>query len=171
MNFNKINDRKNTHSIKWDGHAKMNIPDDCMPLWVADMDFQTVPEVVSALSDLAQRGIYGYSFESDGYFQSVIGWMQRRHQWTIEKEWISTTPGVVSAIHACLQAFTQVGDAVMIQKPVYHPFAHAINGLDRKLVNNALILKDDQYVIDFVDFERQIIDHQVKLFKIGRAHV
>lgn len=170
MNFNKINDRKNTHSIKWDGHAKMNIPDDCMPLWVADMDFQTVPEVVDALSDLAQRGIYGYSFESDDYFQSIIGWMQRRHQWTIEKEWISTTPGVVSAIHACIQAFTQLGDAVMIQKPVYHPFAHAINGLERKLINNALILKDDQYVIDFADFERQIIDNQVKLFILCSPH-
>ncbi|MDP3305896.1 MAG: MalY/PatB family protein [Erysipelotrichaceae bacterium] len=170
MNFNKINDRRNTHSIKWDGHAKMNIPDDCMPLWVADMDFQTVPEVVDALSDLAQRGIYGYSFESDDYFKSVIGWMQRRHQWNIEKEWISTTPGVVSAIHACIQAFTQLGDAVMIQKPVYHPFAHAINVLERKLVNNALILKDAQYVIDFADFEKQIIDNQVKLFILCSPH-
>lgn len=170
MNFNKINDRKNTHSIKWDGHAKMNIPDDCMPMWVADMDFQTVPEVMNALSELVQRGIYGYSFESDEYFQSVIGWMQRRHQWTIEKDWISTTPGVVSAIHACIQAFTQPGDAVMIQKPVYHPFAFAINGLERKLVNNALILKDDQYVIDFVDFEKQIIDNQVKLFILCSPH-
>jgi cysteine-S-conjugate beta-lyase len=170
MNFNKINDRKNTHSIKWDGHAKMNIPDDCLPMWVADMDFQTVPEVIEALKNLAQSGIYGYAFESDEYFQSVIGWMQRRHQWTIQKEWISTSPGVVSAIHACILAFTQLGDAVMIQKPVYHPFAHSINSLERKLINNALVYKDEQYIIDYDDFEKQIIDNSVKLFILCSPH-
>lgn len=170
MNFNKINDRRNTHSIKWDGHAKMNVPNDCTPLWVADMDFQTVPEVTDALVQLAKTGIYGYSYESDDYYQSVIGWMQRRHQWSIKQEWISTTPGVVSAIHACLIAFTQVGDAVMIQKPVYHPFAYAVNGLERKLVNNALVYKDDQYNIDFADFENQIIENDVKLFILCSPH-
>lgn len=170
MNFNKINDRKNTHSIKWDGHEKMNIPHDCLPMWVADMDFQTVPEVVEALTQLAQSGIYGYSFESDDYFQSVIGWMQRRHQWTIQKEHISTTPGVVSAIHACLMAYTQEGDAVMIQKPVYHPFANAINKLKRKLVNNALIVENGQYGIDFADFENQIIENEVKMFILCSPH-
>ncbi len=170
MNFNKINDRKNTHSIKWDGHTKMNIPDDCLPMWVADMDFQTVPEVIEALNNLAHSGIYGYAFESDEYFQSVIGWMKRRHQWTILKEWISTSPGVVSAIHACILAFTQLGDAVMIQKPVYHPFAHSINSLERKLINNALVYKDDQYIIDFVDFEKQIIDNSIKLFILCSPH-
>jgi cysteine-S-conjugate beta-lyase len=170
MNFNKINDRKNTHSIKWDGHGKMNIPEDCLPMWVADMDFQTVPEVVDALTQLAQSGIYGYSFESDDYFQSVIDWMQRRHHWTIQKENISTTPGVVSAIHACLMAYTQVGDAVMIQKPVYHPFANAINKLNRKLVNNALIVENDHYGIDFADFEKQIIENKVKMFILCSPH-
>lgn len=170
MNFNKINDRKNTHSIKWDGHAIMNIPEDCLPMWVADMDFQTAPEVIDALTAMAQRGIYGYSFESDDYFQSVIGWMKRRHQWTIEKSWISTTPGVVSAIHACLMAYTQPEDAVMIQKPVYHPFSNSINRLKRKLVNNALVEKDGQYTIDFDDFEKQITDHQVKMFILCSPH-
>ena len=170
MNFNKINDRKNTHSIKWDGHDRMNIPKDCLPMWVADMDFQTVPEVVEALTQLAHSGIYGYSFESDDYFQSVIGWMQRRHQWTIQKENISTTPGVVSAIHACLMAYTQEGDAVMIQKPVYHPFANAINKLKRKLVNNSLIIENDRYGIDFMDFEKQIIENNVKLFILCSPH-
>jgi cysteine-S-conjugate beta-lyase len=170
MNFNNINDRKNTHSIKWDGHAKMNVPEDCLPMWVADMDFQTVPEVIEALTKLAIKGIYGYSFESDEYFQSVIGWMKRRHQWTIDKEWISTTPGVVSAIHACLMAFTQKGDSVMIQKPVYHPFANAINRLQRTLVNNALVFDGNQYGIDFIDFERQIMENDVKLFILCSPH-
>lgn len=170
MNFNKINNRKNTNSIKWDGHEKMNVPQDCLPMWVADMDFQTVPQVIEALTSLAQRGIYGYEFESDEYFQSVIGWMQRRHQWNIKKEWISTTPGVVSAIHACLMAFTQPGDAVMIQKPVYHPFSNSINRLNRKLINNALVEKDGHYGIDFDDFEKQITQNHVKMFILCSPH-
>jgi len=170
MNFNKINDRKNTHSIKWDGHDKMNIPQDALPMWVADMDFQTVPEVMDALSKLAQTGIFGYSFVSDDYYQSIINWMQRRHQWTINKQWISNSPGVVSAIHGCLLAFTQPNDAVMIQKPVYHPFANSINSLQRKLVNNSLILKGDQYEIDFSDFENKIIDNEVKMFILCSPH-
>lgn len=170
MNFEDKINRKNTNSIKWDGHEKFNVHPDAIPLWVADMDFRTLPEITQALNKQVDFGVYGYAFEPDSYFESVIGWMKRRHQWNIQKEWILTTPGVVSGVNACILAFTQENDSILIQEPVYHPFKNSIKYNKRIPVINELVRNHTHYSIDFNDFEKKIIENKVKLFILCSPH-
>jgi cysteine-S-conjugate beta-lyase len=166
MNFDIIHQRKNTQSIKWDGHKLFNIPEDALPLWVADMDFRTHQPIIDAIVKKANEGIFGYTFESDAYFNSIIQWMARRHQFTVLKDWIVTTPGVVSALNATIQAFTEEKDAILIQQPVYHPFRRSILNNKRRVVNNSLRFNETTllYELDLQDFEHQIVHNKVKLF-------
>lgn len=170
MNFEDKINRKNTNSIKWDGHEKFNIHPDAIPLWVADMDFRTLPEITQALNKQVDFGVYGYAFEPDSYFESVIGWMKRRHQWEIQKEWILTTPGVVSGVNACILAFTKENDSILIQEPVYHPFKNSIKYNKRVPIVNELVRKDTHYSIDYIDFENKIVENNVKLFILCSPH-
>ena len=170
MNFEDKINRKNTNSIKWDGHEKFNIHPDAIPLWVADMDFRTLPEITQALNKQVDFGVYGYAFEPESYFESVIGWMKRRHQWEIQKEWILTTPGVVSGVNACILAFTQESDSILIQEPVYHPFKNSIKYNKRIPIINELVRKDTHYSIDYIDFENKIVENNVKLFILCSPH-
>ncbi len=170
MNFEQKIERKHTNSIKWDGHQLFKANPEALPLWVADMDFKTDEHIVEALTKLAKFGVYGYSFEPESYFEAVKGWMQRRHNWTIEREWIFSTPGVVSAVNACILALTKEGEAVLIQEPVYHPFKNSIQYNKRVPVINPLKLDGTQYTIDFEDFEHKIINEQVKLFILCSPH-
>lgn len=170
MNFDQKLERKHTNSIKWDGHQMFKANPEALPLWVADMDFKSDEHIVSALSKLAEFGVYGYSFEPESYFEAVKGWMQRRHNWTIERNWIFSTPGVVSAVNACILALSIEGDGVLIQEPVYHPFKNSIKYNKRVPVINPLKLEGTHYIIDFNDFEHKIVNEQVKLFILCSPH-
>jgi cystathionine beta-lyase len=139
-------------------------------MWVADMDFRTAEPIVRALVERAEHGIYGYSAPTDTYQEAVIQWMKKRHNWDIQEEWLCHTPGVVPGINMMAQAFTEPGDAILIQPPVYHPFAMAIKNNDRKVVRNSLIEEDGLYRMDFKDLEAKIKAHDVKLVILCHPH-
>lgn len=168
--FDKVVNRRGTCCAKWDGHGHMGIPPEAIPLWVADMDFEVLPQVTEAIKGRIAHEIYGYSLPSDSYYQSIQDWMRRRYHWAIEKDWILTVPGVVPAINLAIHAFTGVGDAILIQPPVYPPFANAVIGNGRKLVKNPLIRKEGGYEIDFQDFKKKIVENGVKLFILCSPH-
>lgn len=163
-NFDEIIDRKHTGCIKWDTMKENGIEEDVIPLWVADMDFKVLPEISDALIKRAMHPIYGYSMITDEYYEAVINWMKTRHNLYLEKEWIVTTPGVVTALKFAIQAYTKENDAILINKPVYHPFDASIRSNNRKVIENQMILKEGTYQIDFNDFENKIIEHDVKMF-------
>ena len=125
LDFDRVVNRKNTRSLKYDFAAERGYPEDVLPLWVADMDFKTSSFVEDVLAELTRHNIYGYSntLPGDGFFEAVSGWMKKRHGWDVEPEWLVKTPGVCFALAAAIRAFTGPGDAVMIQQPVYYPFS------------------------------------------------
>lgn len=147
-----------------------NLSEDIIPLWVADMDFPAPQSVIDALVRRAIHGIYGYTRIPDTYYEATIGWMQKRHRWTIERNEIIVMPGVIPALTVAIQAFTNKGDAIIIQRPVYHPFTRVIQNNHRKVVNSPLQLDGNRYVMDLEDFEAQIIKHDVKLFILCSPH-
>lgn len=169
-NFDEIIDRKNSNSIKYDFAAERGKPEDILPLWVADMDFRTPSPVIEALVKAAQHGIFGYSDTKEEYFWSVYNWYNTRFNWSVKREWLVKTPGVVYAIATAIRALTDEGDAVMIQQPVYYPFSDLILANQRKLINNPLIYKNGKYYMDFEDFEEKIIKHKVKIFILCSPH-
>lgn len=168
--FDKITDRIHTNAIKYDLAKERGKPEDALSLWVADMDFPTAPCIQKALSEKALHGIYGYSRPDERYYSALKNWFKKRHNFEVENQWIVNTPGVVFAIAAAIKAFTKEGDGVLIQKPVYYPFFNTIKNLDRKVVNNPLVLKNGHYEIDFEDFEKKIISENVKLFILCSPH-
>ena len=168
--FDKITDRKNTFAIKYDLAAVRNKPLDAISLWVADMDFPTAPCIQKAIIERAEHGIFGYSRPDARYYEAVKKWFKTHHDFSIEDEWIINTPGVVFAISCAIKAFTKEGEGVLIQKPVYYPFFNTITNLNRKVVNNPLVLKNGRYEIDFDDFENKIVQEQVKLFVLCSPH-
>lgn len=168
--FDKIINRKNTFAIKYDLAEARNKPADTISLWVADMDFPTAPCILKALKKQVRHGIFGYSRPDKRYYDAVKKWFRRHHSFEIKNEWIVNTPGVVFAIAAAIKAFTNEGDGVLIQKPVYYPFFNTIKALNRRVVNNPLVLRKGHYEIDFDDFEKKIIDEKVKLFIFCSPH-
>lgn len=168
--FNKIINRNNTKSLKYDFAKERNIPEDLLPLWVADMDFQTSPEIIEALNKAVSHGIYGYSEGKEEYFDAVYNWYNDNFNWQVKKEWLIKTPGVVFAIVLAINALTNEGDSVLIQNPVYYPFTEVIIDNNRKLVNNSLVRNGKKYEIDFEDFEKKIIENNVKLFILCSPH-
>lgn len=168
--FNSIINRTNTNSIKYDFAQERGMPEGTLPMWVADMDFQTAPEIVEALVKTARHGIFGYSDSKSDYSEAVQNWFESRFQWSFEKEWLVKVPGVVFAVAAAIRALTEPGDAVIIQKPVYYPFFEVILSNGRKLVNNALVLENSVYHIDFEDFEAKIQHNDVKMFILCSPH-
>lgn len=168
-NFDQIIERENTNSEKWNFNKKNFGVEDVLPMWVADMDFPAPQPVIEALIRRAKHGIYGYSSGTDRYFQSIINWMSKRHDWKIERDWITFSPGVVPALHWIVKAFTSPGDKVLVQAPVYHPFFRAIKNNDCEIVNNPLSFEQGQYVMDLADLEEKI-DPSVKLFFLCNPH-
>lgn len=168
--FDQTVDRKGTGCIKVDLMEKQGLPEDTIPLWVADMDFETVPEVREALRQVAEHGIYGYPLEKDGYFEAVHGWFLRRIGWDTKREWMMKTPGVVFALAAAVRAFTEEGDRVLIQQPVYYPFRRVIEENGRTVVNAPLVYEDGSYHVDRKAFEEQIVKHHVRLFILCNPH-
>ena len=170
FDFDTIVDRRNTNSIKHDFATWRGKPEGVIPLWVADMDFPAPPCVIEALTKKANHGIFGYSDTTEEYDAVLADWFRRRFHWQIESDWLIKTPGIVTAIYIAIQAFTDLGAAVLIQQPVYHPFAAAIQKTNRQLVVNELALKDKRYEIDFDDFAEKIIRNKVKLFILCSPH-
>ena len=171
LNFDEIVERRGTDCLKYDFAKRRGKPEDVLPLWVADMDFKTSSYVVDALIERAEHGIFGYSDTQEEYFNAVAGWMERHHHWKIREEWLIKTPGVVFALAMAVKAFTEPGDSVLIQQPVYYPFSEVIRDNDRVIVSSDLILgEDNRYHIDLEDFEKQIVDHDVKLFLLCNPH-
>lgn len=153
--FDRVIDRSDTYSYKWGQSEKLFGRPDVLPLWVADMDFEPPKQVVDALVERAEHGVYGYTFRPPEYYEAVAGWLKRRHGWDVRREWISTSPGVVAALSLLVHTFTQPEDRVIIQSPVYYPFYDVIRMHGRKVVENELLLRDGRYEIDFVQLERQ----------------
>lgn len=153
FNFDQELSRENTASVKFDGRQQYFGTTDVSPLWVADMDF-AVPECVTrALQERINHPVFGYTLYPDSIYQSIIDWFQRRHQWTIEREWILMAPGIVPSLFAAAQAFAQEGEGVIVQSPVYFPFFSAVTTNHRKLVDNPLREINGRYEIDFEHLE------------------
>ncbi len=171
LDFDKIIDRRNTRCLKYDFTKRRGMPEDVLPLWVADMDFETSSYIEDALIERAKHGIFGYSEVQTPYFEIVRGWMKTHHNWDVQENWLVKTPGVVFALAIAVKAYTKPNDGVMIQQPVYYPFSEVIKDNGRKVVSNDLYLGDDnRYHIDFEDFEQKIIDNKIKLFILCSPH-
>lgn len=167
--FDKIINRDNTNSMKWNFNKELFGSEDVLPMWVADMDFSVPPAIVDAIKKRAEHGIFGYSGPDDEYYNSVIGWMKKRHNWNIEKDWFAFTPGVVPGIYWFIRAFTHPGDKVILQPPVYYPFYSAIKLNGCEVVLNPLKFENDRYLMDFDDLESKF-DSRVKLLILCSPH-
>ena len=173
LDFDRIVNRRNTRSLKYDFAARRGYPEDVLPLWVADMDFRTSSYVEDALAELTRHNIYGYSNTQpgDGFFEAVSGWMKRHHQWDVDPAWHVKTPGVCFAIATAIRALTAPGDSVIIQQPVYYPFSSLIRHNGRRVISSDLVRDaEGNYRMDYDDFEQKIIDHDVKLFILCSPH-
>ena len=149
IDFDTIIPRHGTASVKWDGRGGYFGSDDLLPMWVADMDF-AVPEAVSrALRERAGHPVFGYTLAADSLYQSLAGWLEKRHGWAVEREWILLSPGVVPSLHAAALAFAGAREGVIVQPPVYFPFFSAVTETDRRLILNPLKLERGRYAIDF----------------------
>lgn len=165
-NFDEKVVRRGTNSYKWD--SKTN--NDIIPLWVADMDFKTAQPIIDALSNRVQHGIFGYTKVPDAYYNAVISWFGRRHKFTVEKEWMIYTIGVVPAISATILALTEPGDKVIVQEPVYNCFFSSIRNNQCESLSNDLIYKDGKYTIDFDDLEKKAADPKAKVMLLCNPH-
>lgn len=170
FDFDTVVNRKNTNAIKYDLAKKRGKPEDAVSLWVADMDFPTAPCIQKAVAEKAAHGIWGYSRPDNRYYDALKKWYKERHNFEVQNEWVVNTPGVCFALATAIKAFTNEGESVLIQKPVYYPFFNIINSLQRKVVNSSLILKNNHYEIDFDDFEGKIVQENVKMFILCSPH-
>lgn len=171
LDFDTVVDRRHTNSLKYDFDARRGKPEAVLPLWVADMDFKASSYVEDALQKSVEHGIWGYSEAQESYFEAIGDWMLRHHGWQVDASWLIKTPGVVFALAVAIQAFTEPGDGVLIQRPVYYPFGEVIRDNGRRVVDNTLVeLEDGHYGIDFADFEEKILREKVKLFILCNPH-
>lgn len=167
--FRQVHNRLNTHSLKWDDRQTIFQSDEVVPMWVADMDFKAPQEVNDAIIERAEHGIYGYTVINENIQENVCRWVQKRHRWNIEKEWLSFSPGVITSLSIAIDAFTKPKDNILIQTPVYTPFFNLIKGNNRQVVENPLIFNGKTYEIDFEDLERKL-KNDVKAFILCSPH-
>ena len=166
-------DRRGTGSAKWEGmyHACPDVPAGIVPFSVADMEFKNPPEVAETATEYVRTQVLGYTEPTDAYFDAVCGWQRRRHGWDVSREWVVTSPGVVPALFECVKAFTEPGDGVIVQPPVYYPFRRAVEQTGRAMVENPLVrVDDDHYEMDFVDLERKAADPANKMIIVCSPH-
>lgn len=168
-NFDEIIDRSNNNSAKWSELESKFGRDDILPLWVADMDFKSPLPVVEAIAERTEQGIYGYTTRPKSYFQSVSDWMERRHNWRLEEDLLVHSPGVVFAVGLIIQEFTNPGDKIIIQPPVYYPFYSVIENNDRRIVSNPLKYKNGKYMMDYEGLLNKI-DDNVKMLILCSPH-
>ena len=156
FNFDHPINRRGTSCVKWDVADRDFQGADLLPMWIADMDFATAPAITEEMHKRVEEGVFGYSMLPDAYYDAVIRWMRRRHGCEVQKEWISYTAGVVTALNYAVQAITEPGDEIMVHTPVYHPFFSVIEEQGRVLVRSPLKEEDLHYTMDFEDMERRI---------------
>ena len=157
-------ERKGTYSLKWDALDKRFGNADLISMWVADMEIKAPKEVIEALKERCEHGVFGYSYVSDEYYNSVINWLKEKHNYEIKKEWLRFTNGVVTAIYCFVNIFTKVDDAILILTPVYYPFHNAVKDNNRKLITCDLKNTDGYFTIDYDEVEKKIVENKVKLF-------
>ncbi len=168
--FDKIVDRTNTNSLKYDLREFFFKDKDVIPLWVADMDFETPIFIREAIQKRAEHPIYGYSIKPDSYFHSITNWLKKRFSWDVIKEDVLFSPGVVPGFTLAIMAYTQPGDKIVTQPPVYFPFFQSVEDNGRELLYNQLIEKDNYYTIDFEDLETKLSDPKTKILLISSPH-
>ena len=168
--FDEVINRYNTNSLKYDYKKRRGMPDDVLPLWVADMDFRTAPEIIDALYAKVCHGIFGYSEPLDDYYEALKEWFVNHFKWEPEPNKVILVPGVVFGICNIINAITKEGDSVLINQPVYYPFSEAILDNKRKLVVSNLIYENSKYRIDFNDLENKIILNDVKVYLLCNPH-
>ncbi|MBL6514785.1 pyridoxal phosphate-dependent aminotransferase [Streptococcus suis] len=166
-NFIDSPNRLSQHAEKW---RKVETDKELLPLWIADMDFEPLPEIRQVIRDYADHHVFGYPYASDSLYQSIIDWEDRQHGYKIERESILLIEGVVPALSVAIQALTEEGDAVLINTPVYPPFARTVKLNNRQLVTNSLVDMDDVFRIDFDQLEKDIVENQVKLYIFCNPH-
>jgi cystathionine beta-lyase len=169
-NFDKIINRSHTDCVKLEKLKTLFGRDDLLPLWVADMDFLSPPAITNALKQRVEHGLFGYTMATDNYYNSIIGWLKKRHRWSVKKEEITFVPGVVKGIAFALDAFTKKGDKVIIQPPVYQHFQSTIENLEREVVNNPLFLENGQYKINFDGLRKIAANENCKMLILCNPH-
>ena len=165
--FTTLPNRFGHHTYKW---KEAETDRQVLPAWIADMDFEVLPEIRQTVHDYAEQLVYGYTYASDGLIEAVQNWEEKHHGYDFDKDALVFIEGVVPAISTAIQAFTKEGDAVLINTPVYPPFARSIKLNHRKLVNNSLVEKDGLFEIDFVQLEKDFVEEDVKLYILCNPH-
>ncbi len=168
-NFDEIIERHGTNCVKFDRLKEAFGDENLIPLWVADMDFRTPDFIIDALKKRCEHEIFGYTFGSEQYYESIINWVRYKHNWTIQQKWISYIPGIVKGIGFAIQCFTQKGDKVIIQPPVYHPFRIVPEKMGREVVYNPLKEVNGLYEMDFDQLE-SVIDDRCKILILSNPH-
>ncbi len=166
--LDKVVDRRNTNSLKYDFAVERGYPADVLPMWLADMDFQAPPPVLEALHRAVDHGIFGYSEVKSAYYRTVAGWFRRRFGWETQEPWLVKTPGIVFALVMAVRALTAAGDDVAIMTPVYRPFYNVVRSNGRTLLESALRYQDGRYTVDWEDFEEKAA--RAKLFILCSPH-
>jgi cystathionine beta-lyase len=167
--FETVVDRHGTSSVKWDYEEKFTGVTGLLPLWVADMDFRAAPEIMDAITRRVEHGIFGYVREPDSYFQAAADWLERRHAWRVRPDWMVASPGVLPGLSAAILAFTQPGDGIVIQPPVYHPFPMRVTSNGRRVVENPLVMRDGAWQMDLDGLER-VVDARTRMLILCSPH-
>lgn len=168
-NFDEIIDRKNSDSVKW-GNLEADYGDkDLLSMWIADMDFKSSPDIIEALKERVEHGVFGYNYIDDSFYEAIINWVKSRQNWDIKKEWIVFTPGVVPGLSISISRFTKEGEKVLVQPPVYPPFYGVLEGNNRVLNENPLINNDGKYSMDFENLKANL-DKDTKLMLLCNPH-
>lgn len=166
FDFDTVINRRGTSSYKWDIVKE----EDVIPLWVADMDFKAAPAILEALKKRVEHGVFGYTLVPDSYYEAIINWFARRHNWQIDRSWIIYTTGVVPAVSCAIKALTLPGEKVLIQTPDYNCFFSSIKNNGCEVAENELVRRGDSYKVDFEDFERQCADEKTTVFLLCNPH-
>jgi len=167
--FDTVVDRRGTSSVKWDYEEKYTGMTGLLPLWVADMDFPAPPEIMGAIRRRVDHGIFGYVREPDSYFEAAAAWLARRHSWHVPREWMVASPGVLPSLSAAILAFTQPGEGILLQPPVYHPFAMRVRFNGRRVVENPLVVRDGTWQMDLDGLEK-VIDQGTRMLVFCSPH-
>lgn len=167
--FDRIVERRNTNSYKWDFCKELTGYTNLLPMWLADMDFLSPPKIIEAIKTRADHGLFGYTITPESYYEAFIQWVKRRYSWDIKREWITVTPDVLRAIVFAIHAYTNLGDKVVIQPPVYYPFTKLILNNGRQVLENQLKFDGQQYFMDYEHLE-EVIDSRTKMFILCNPH-
>ncbi|MCI8802321.1 MAG: pyridoxal phosphate-dependent aminotransferase [Oscillibacter sp.] len=168
--FDEIIDRRGTGSSKWDNVGPRVGNPDALPMWVADTDFRCPQPIVDAVLQRAAHPVYGYPFVTPDFRQATVDWVEKRHGWKMDPEWLVFATGIVPVFNTMIQALSQEGDQIIISRPVYHPFGFAIEDNHREISDNSLIYRDGRYTIDFEDLHRRAADPRARLMIISSPH-